>query len=301
MSAPAAATAPIHPLKTDPEVFQAVWDGRKTFEIRLNDRDFKVGDALYLLETKHTGAEMKAGAPLVYTDRTQMKVVSHVLTGYGLAPGWCCLSFASHPAGGDAGQAPANTAVDCGAKVDSPREALALLVAVYDAMGAPRGPARIRAEAALRAAPMATPGDTLGPLRSWGFKPSDDIFKSLTIKAPNGYSAVTLSTDSNPSNVLRMLALDVISALASTAPQQAPAAPTEQAAFEAWRARRPYGGATARDEICYRDGFKDGAAPGRQGPDLDDELAAIHAALAAPGEPANHQPGITGSGGGDQV
>ena len=85
----------IHELKTDPEVFQAVWDGRKTFEIRLNDRDFKVGDSLYLLETQHTGEEMRAGAPLVYTDRTMMKVVSHVLTGYGLAPGWCCLSFES--------------------------------------------------------------------------------------------------------------------------------------------------------------------------------------------------------------
>lgn len=132
---------PIHELKTDPEVFQAAWDGLKTFEIRFNDRDFKVGDSLYLLETEHTGEAMRTGAPLVYTGRTQMKVVSHVLTGYGLAPGWCCLSYETRPA-----PAPA---------VDTTREALALLVDVYDAMGAPRGPARIRAEAALRAAPAA--------------------------------------------------------------------------------------------------------------------------------------------------
>lgn len=135
----------IQELKTDPEVFQAAWDGRKTFEIRFNDRDFQVGDSLYLLETQHTGEEMRAGAPLVYTGRTQMKVVSHVLTGYGLAPGWCCLSFEAHQAAADAIRQGAGEQNE--PKVDTTREALALQVDVYDAMGAPRGPARIRAEA----------------------------------------------------------------------------------------------------------------------------------------------------------
>lgn len=87
----------VHTLKTDPEVFAAVLSGEKTFEIRLNDRDFKVGDALHLLETASTGAEMKAGAPLTYTGRKAFRTVSHVLTGYGLAEGWCCLSFAQPP------------------------------------------------------------------------------------------------------------------------------------------------------------------------------------------------------------
>ena len=89
-----------HILKTDPEVFEAVRTGAKTFEIRFNDRDFKVGDELYLRETVSTGAEMRDGAPLVYTGRLQHRTVSHVLTGYGLMDGWCCLSLKadeSHP------------------------------------------------------------------------------------------------------------------------------------------------------------------------------------------------------------
>lgn len=90
-----------HILKTDPDVFQAVLSGEKTFEIRLNDRGYAVGDVLGLRETKHTGAEMRAGAPLEYTGRECQRFVSHVLTGYGLADGWCCLSFRLPHAAGE--------------------------------------------------------------------------------------------------------------------------------------------------------------------------------------------------------
>lgn len=40
----------IHELKTMPIFFEAVWSGRKTFEVRENDRDFAVGDTLRLWE-----------------------------------------------------------------------------------------------------------------------------------------------------------------------------------------------------------------------------------------------------------
>lgn len=83
-----------HELKTDPEPFQAVWDGDKTHEIRLNDRDFQEGDKLLLKETKHTGIEMNNGEPLVFTGREITSWISHKLEGqYGLLPGWCILSL----------------------------------------------------------------------------------------------------------------------------------------------------------------------------------------------------------------
>ncbi|MGJ7523300.1 DUF3850 domain-containing protein [Variovorax sp. LT1P1] len=86
-----------HILKTDPEVFEAARSGAKTFEIRFNDRDFRVGDVLQLREPRWTSTEMRAGSPLDFTGRTLTKTVSHVLSGYGLVDGWVCLSYAQDP------------------------------------------------------------------------------------------------------------------------------------------------------------------------------------------------------------
>ncbi|WP_422698913.1 DUF3850 domain-containing protein [Enterococcus durans] len=41
-----------HELKILPEYFEAVVSGRKQFEIRKNDRDYKVGDQLILRECR---------------------------------------------------------------------------------------------------------------------------------------------------------------------------------------------------------------------------------------------------------
>jgi hypothetical protein len=50
----------IHYLKTRKPYFGDVWDKRKLFELRVSDRDFRVGDTLWLNElteerTRYTG------------------------------------------------------------------------------------------------------------------------------------------------------------------------------------------------------------------------------------------------------
>lgn len=42
----------IHELKIWPQYFEAVTDGRKTFEVRVNDRGYQAGDTVILREWK---------------------------------------------------------------------------------------------------------------------------------------------------------------------------------------------------------------------------------------------------------
>lgn len=86
-----------HELKTDPKVFQQTWEGRKTFEIRKDDRDYQSGDVLVLRETLFSGAQMTAGAVLHYTARSVVQAVTGILRGpvYGLTEGWCIMSVSN--------------------------------------------------------------------------------------------------------------------------------------------------------------------------------------------------------------
>lgn len=52
-----------HELKIYPKYFKAILDGKKTFEIRKDDRDFQVGDSIVLKEwdnIKYSGREIQA-------------------------------------------------------------------------------------------------------------------------------------------------------------------------------------------------------------------------------------------------
>ena len=85
----------LHELKTDPIPYRAVYDGLKTYEIRLDDRGFEIDDILLLRETKHTGKEMKEQKkPLIYTGSAGLVVVTHILRYiYGIKDGWCIMSI----------------------------------------------------------------------------------------------------------------------------------------------------------------------------------------------------------------
>ena len=75
-----------HQIKCWPEPFQAMLEGRKTAEFRLNDRDYRVGDVLWIREWCP-----EAGA---YTDRSLTRRISHVLSsGFGLPEGYAMLSL----------------------------------------------------------------------------------------------------------------------------------------------------------------------------------------------------------------
>lgn len=83
-----------HELKTDPLVFHESFIGNKPFEIRKNDRNFKVGDAVLLRETKFSGFAMAYGKPLEYTGRAIEVNIDYILFGpcYGVLDGWVIMS-----------------------------------------------------------------------------------------------------------------------------------------------------------------------------------------------------------------
>lgn len=81
----------VHDLKCWPESFAAVLDGRKTVEIRLNDRDYQAGDRLILREYIPSEANASAGP---FTGRACAVEVTHVLAGgqFGLDHDYVALS-----------------------------------------------------------------------------------------------------------------------------------------------------------------------------------------------------------------
>jgi hypothetical protein len=75
-----------HQLKTETEYYQAVEKGLKQFELRKNDRNFKVGDILILVEVVNEYATgRKLGLP----------PIKYIMHGgkYGLDEGYCILGW----------------------------------------------------------------------------------------------------------------------------------------------------------------------------------------------------------------
>lgn len=74
----------VHKLKILPQYFDAVVDGTKTFEIRKNDRDFKIGDILFLHEWNPANKQ--------YTGQTMTKQICYI-TNYAQKYGYVVLGI----------------------------------------------------------------------------------------------------------------------------------------------------------------------------------------------------------------
>lgn len=75
----------VHELKTYPHYFQETLDGNRTFEVRLNDRKFQVGDIVILKEwdnIKYSGREIRGKIKYILND-----------TFIGLAKGYVAFSL----------------------------------------------------------------------------------------------------------------------------------------------------------------------------------------------------------------
>lgn len=86
------AIAPKHQLKTINPFFTDVWEGRKTFEIRYNDRDFKVGDILWLEEYVNQGSGRGVFKNRVIVARIDY-MVTHEDLELALQEGFVCMSI----------------------------------------------------------------------------------------------------------------------------------------------------------------------------------------------------------------
>ena len=76
-----------HELKTWPTEFQAVLEGKKTFDVRAKDRDFKVGEFLTLQEYD---PEKKA-----YTGKSCAREIIFIMEGgkFGVQEGYVAMSI----------------------------------------------------------------------------------------------------------------------------------------------------------------------------------------------------------------
>jgi len=77
-----------HELKIQSVHFNEVLAGRKTSEVRLNDRNYQAGEVLFLQEIDGNGD---------YTGQALNAEITHVLPGgqYGLDEQWCVLSISN--------------------------------------------------------------------------------------------------------------------------------------------------------------------------------------------------------------
>jgi hypothetical protein len=77
---------PHHTIKAHPKFFEALWDGRKRFELRKNDRNYLEGDILHIQEWDPTTK--------LYSGRIVSALASYILSNHiGLPDEYCIISL----------------------------------------------------------------------------------------------------------------------------------------------------------------------------------------------------------------
>jgi hypothetical protein len=82
-----------HRLKIHPEYFQSAKDGLKPWELRLNDRNFQIGDEVILEEWDPSPSD----EPWGYTGRVITGTITYVLQdAFGMPEGYCIFTYKVH-------------------------------------------------------------------------------------------------------------------------------------------------------------------------------------------------------------
>ena len=85
----------LHELKIKHEYLIEVDRGRKTFELRKNDRDYQVGDLIHFVDIKDTKQNDKCDCD-IYIDNNDLYKITYVLKNveqYGLDKDYCILAI----------------------------------------------------------------------------------------------------------------------------------------------------------------------------------------------------------------
>lgn len=82
----------VHRLRSSPQYFQAILDGRKRHELRRTDREFNVGDILELVEHDLSTRELTGRSVRVRITYITSEEEPCALSAEALAPGFCLLS-----------------------------------------------------------------------------------------------------------------------------------------------------------------------------------------------------------------